>query len=290
MKSLEPRIAEIVTDHLDAMEAAGPPVDLVKAFALPVPALVISELLGVPEDDRGHFQEQTAACVDLGNSQEQAMAAFGQLARYFGELVQRKRNAPEDDLVSGLTKDGDLTDEEITNMVQLLHAAGHETTANMLGIGVFALLRHPAQLARLRRDPSLADNAVEELMRYLTIIHVGAPYRAALEDVELGGRLIRAGDTVTLGLPAINRDPARYPGDPEQLRLDREEARHHLGYGHGVHQCIGQRLAHAEMRTCFPALFDRFPTLRLAVPAEEIPLRESAMTYGVNSLPVTWDT
>ncbi|MEV0235849.1 cytochrome P450 [Nonomuraea sp. NPDC050786] len=287
MKGLEPRIAQIVADRLRAMAEAGPPVDLVQAFALPIPSLVICELLGVPYEDHEFFEKETALMADLGNSEAQAMTAMANLAGYLRDLVGRKRSRPAEDLLSGLISDGDLSDEELTNIALTLLIAGHETTANMLALGTFALLRHPEQLDAFRADTSLTDTAVEELMRYLTILHVGAPNRAALEDVEVGGRLIRKGETVVMGLPAINRDPERF-ADPAALRLDRDNARQHLAFGHGVHQCLGQQLARIEMRIAYRALFERFPTLRLAVAAEEVPMRKSSIVYGVWRLPVTW--
>ncbi|MBB3724852.1 cytochrome P450 [Nonomuraea dietziae] len=288
MRRLEPRIVQITADHLDAMAKAGPPVDLVQAFALPIPSLVICELLGVPYEDHAFFQEQTAVAVDLEASVEQATVAAGRLTDYFADLVRHKRSSPTDDLLGGLITDSDLTDEELTTIGLALLIAGHETTANMLALGVFALLRHPGQLDAYRADTSLTDSAVEELLRYLTIIHRGSPSRAALADVELDGQLIRAGETVIIGLPAVNRDPARF-ADPDVLRLGREGARHHLAFGHGVHQCLGQQLARIEMRIGYRMLFERFPALRLAVPAAEISMREASLAYGVRRLPVTWE-
>ncbi|MET7462799.1 cytochrome P450 [Nonomuraea sp. NPDC005501] len=287
MRDLEPRIAQIVADRLEAMAAAGPPADLVRAFALPVPSLVICELLGVPYRDHAFFEDLTTVIVDMDNSAARALTAMGDLAGYLGELVRHKRAHPADDLLGGLIAGSDLSDEELTNIALLLLVAGHETTANMLALGVYALLRHPGQLDAFRGDPTLTDGAVEELLRYLSVVHLGAPNRAALEDVELGGTLVRAGETVVIGLPAVNRDPGRF-ADPGVLRLDRPEARHHLAFGHGVHQCLGQQLARIEMRIGYRALLERFPTLRLAVAEEEVPLRESAMVYGVWRLPVAW--
>jgi len=156
----------------------------------------------------------------------------------------------------------------------------------MLALGTFALLRNPAQLAALRADPALADRAVEELLRYLSVAKTFM--RTALEDVELGGQTIEAGTTVILSYNTANRDPDRF-ADPHVLDL-RRKAGGHLAFGHGIHQCLGQQLARVEMRVAFPALINRFPTLRLAVPAEEVGLRpETADIYGVKSLPVTWD-
>ncbi|WP_055481016.1 cytochrome P450 [Sphaerimonospora mesophila] len=285
MKLLEPRIAEIVADHLDAMERMGPPVDLVSSFALPIPSLVICELLGVPYGDRERFQRDSATLLNLETPVEESRAALDDLFDYLHDLVLRKKREPEDDLLSGLISADELTDREIAGMGLLLLIAGHETTANMLGLGTFALLTTPAQLAVMRDDPDSVENAVEELMRYLTVIHFGL-IRAALEDVEIGDHLIHAGDSVLLSVPLANRDPERF-ADPTVLDVTRS-AHGHLAFGHGVHQCLGQQLARAEMRIAYPALLRRFPGLRLAVPPEEVPMRTAMAIYGVHRLPVAW--
>jgi cytochrome P450 len=285
MRELTARVEQITVEHLDEMARQGPPVDLVAAFAQPVPALMICELLGVPYADRETFQRHTTALLDQGASLEEKFGAMTGMQSYLHELVLAKRAERTDDLLSDLTYDSDLTDDELAGIGGFLLAAGLDTTANMLGLGTFALLRHPDQLAALRSDPSLVDGAVEELMRYLSIAETGV--RAALEDVELDGNVIKAGETVTLSLQAANRDPERFP-DPDTLDL-RRKATGHLGFGHGIHQCLGQQLARVEMRVAFPALFARFPTLRLAVPPEEVPLREHMNIYGVHRLPVAWD-
>lgn len=285
MKALEPRITEIVDERLDAMDQAGPPVDLVTEFALPVPSLVICELLGVPYEERGRFQRDTAVVLCRESSHEEVRAALANLYAYFDELAARKLTGTGDDLLSGLAVTGRLSHEELRSIATLLLIAGHETTANMLGLGTFALLRHPDQLAALRADPSLVANAVEELLRFLSIVHIG-PIRAALEDVEIEGRRIAAGETVVLSTPAVNRDPSRFE-NPDTLDITRETAGH-LAFGHGVHQCLGQQLARVEMRIGFARLFARFPTLRLAVEPDAIPLRTDMNIYGVHSLPVAW--
>ncbi|MFI0807532.1 cytochrome P450 [Streptomyces echinatus] len=282
MQQLTERVERITAEHLDAMEKAGPPVDLVTAFAQPIPAIMICELLGVPYQDRNSFQEQAAAV--FSGDMDDKLAAFTTIQAYLAQLVAAKRASPTDDILSDLT-DSDLTDEELLGVGFLLLAAGIDTTANMLGLGAFALLSNPDEAAALRDDPSLAGQAVEELLRYLTIAELGL--RAALEDVEIGGRLIKAGETVVVSLPAANRDPAKYP-EPDRLDL-RRKAAGHLAFGHGAHQCLAQQLARVEMGVAFPALLTRFPTLRPAVPPEEVPLRVSTNVYGVQSLPVTWD-
>ncbi|MEV4566473.1 cytochrome P450 [Nonomuraea sp. NPDC049419] len=285
MKTLEPRIAEITRDRIDAMEAKGGPVDLVEEFALPIPSLVICELLGVPYDDREMFQTESKKLFDIEASADDAMAALGRVWAYLHGLIQQKRERAADDLLSGLLEGGELNDDELTGVGVLLLIAGHETTANMLGLGTYALLTDPGQLAALRDDPSLVDNAVEELLRHLTIIHLG-PTRVARQDVEIDGVTIKAGETVTLHLPAANRDPERFPGG-DHLDITRP-AGGHLTFGHGIHQCLGQQLARAEMRIAYPALLGRLPGLRLAVTPEEVPMRSKMSIYGVHRLPVTW--
>ncbi|CAL9654432.1 cytochrome P450 [Streptomyces sp. enrichment culture] len=285
MRLLTERIEQITADCLDAMEKAGPPADLVSAFAKPIPTIVICELLGVPYEDRASFQEQIDTFMGGEVGDEELMAAYTATQEYLARLVAAKRTNPTDDVLSELT-DSDLTDEELKGISLILLAAGFDTTANMLSLGTFALLRNPDQLAALRADPALTDGAVEELLRYLTVAKTFM--RTALEDVELGGRTIEAGTTVVLSYHTANRDPERF-ADPDVLDL-RRKYDGHLAFSHGIHQCLGQQLARVEMRVAFRALIDRFPTLRLAVPAEEVALRpETADIFGVKSLPVTWD-
>ena len=283
MRQLTARVEEITAEHLDAMERQGPQADLVAAFAQPIPALMICELLGAPYADRDFFLQHTATFNDHTVTADEQMASMAALGEFLHELVLAKRAAPTDDLLSDLTT-SDLTDEELTNVAFLLLGAGLDTTANMIALGTFALLNNPDQLAALRGDPDMADRAVEELLRYLSIVHTMA--RTALEDVELDGQLIKAGQTVTLSIEAGNRDPDKFT-DPDALDLSRH-ATGHLAFGHGVHQCLGQQLARVEMRVAFPALFARFPTLRLAVAPEDVPLRTDVDILGVHRLPVTW--
>ncbi|MFF4508058.1 cytochrome P450 [Streptomyces sp. NPDC001401] len=286
MRLLTERIEQITADCLDAMEQAGPSADLVTAFAKPIPTIVICELLGVPYQDRGSFQEQIDTFMGGETSDEELIAAYTATQEYLAKLVAAKRANPTDDVLSELT-DSDLTDEELQGISLILLAAGFDTTANMLALGTFALLQNPAQLAALRADPALTDGAVEELLRYLSVAKTFM--RTALEDVEVGGQTIEAGTTVVLSYNTANRDPERF-SDPHVLDLRRQDAGGHLAFSHGIHQCLGQQLARVEMRVAFRALVDRFPTLRLAVPAEEVGLRpETADIYGVKSLPVTWD-
>ena len=249
-----------------------------------MPSLVICELLGVPYADRETFQVNSAKFLDKDQPLDEKMAAYGALTTYLAELVTRKRAAPGEDILSDLARHDDLTIEELTGIAFLLLLAGHETTANMLALGTFALLEHPEQLAELRADPDLMPGAVEELMRYLSVADIF--YRYATEDIELGGETIGKGSTVVVSLLAANRDPQRFD-NPDTLDI-RRKARGHLSFGHGVHQCLGQQLARIEMRAGFEGLLRRFPTLELAVPADEVKLRTDMNIYGVHELPVTW--
>ncbi|MEV8630844.1 cytochrome P450 [Streptosporangium sp. NPDC051023] len=284
MKQLEPRIEKIVAERLDALERQGAPADLVESFALPIPSLVICELLGVPYTDHDRFQRDSAAIISREETLERKQAAMTDLMTYLHELARNKRAEPTDDLLGGLAAGGELTDEELAGVAALLLIAGHETTANMIALGTYALLCNPPQLAALRDDPSLAAGTVEELLRYLSIVDFTV--RAALEDVEIEGQTIRAGETVTISIPAANRDPARFDG-ADSLDVT-QQATGHLSFGHGIHQCLGQQLARNEMRIAIPALLERLPGLRLAVPREEVPMRSDMAIYGVHRLPVAW--
>nr|WP_245812381.1 cytochrome P450 [Actinophytocola xinjiangensis] len=286
MRLLEPLIERHTTEHLDAMRRQGPPVDLVEAFALPIPSLAICDLLGVPHSDRDRFQRDTAVIASLDTTPARTAAAMADLTGFLGELVAHKRARPTGDLISDLVRGGEVDDNELTAIAVMLLIAGHETTANMLALGLYALLTNPDQLAALRADPALTDNAVEELLRHLSIVHIG-PTRTALEDLTIAGHHITAGENVTVSLPSANRDPARFPR-PDRLDLTRTTSGH-LAFGHGIHQCLGQQLARVELRVGYHALLHRFPSLRLAVDAAEIQFATDTVTYGVRRLPVTWD-
>ncbi|QFZ19420.1 cytochrome P450 [Saccharothrix syringae] len=287
MRQLVPRVEQIVTEHIDAMIAAGPPADLVRAFALPVPSLVICELLGVDYADRGEFQERSARLLSLTTTVEEFGRLRDELRAFMGGLVRRKRAEPTDDLLSGLVQaDPTLTDDELIGIANLLLIAGHETTANMLALGTFALLQRPEELARLRADPTLVDGAVEELLRHLSIIHLGL-FRVTTEEVEVAGHVIPADSSVMISVPAANHDP-RVFDRPDTLDVTRPRGPH-MSFGHGVHQCLGQQLARVEMTVGFTELLRRLPGLRLAVEPGEVPLRTDMLIYGVHELPVAWD-
>jgi cytochrome P450 len=287
MRRLEPRIRQIVDGHLDDLERAGPPADLVSTFALPVPSLVICELLGVPYADRDEFQDRTRRLLDTSLPAEETLTVRQENRAYMRRQVARARASGGEDILSMLVHEhgDDLTTDELVGIATLLLIAGHETTSNMLGLGTLALLRHPEQLAMVRDDPAAVEPAVEELLRWLSIVHAGMP-RVTTTTVELGGRTIPPGELVVCALPAANRDPALVD-DPDRLDISRG-AQGHMAFGHGVHHCLGAPLARMELRIAFPALLRRLPRLALAAPYEDIAFRSHHVVYGVRALPVTW--
>lgn len=289
--AMRPQIQELVDHHLSEMIANGPPADLVRDFAMPVPSLVIALLLGVPPQDLDFFQRNTTIGMAAGSSERQKAEAFGAMYFYILELVDRKAQDPGDDLMSRLVIDyvatGQLNRETAAMTGVIMMQAGHETTANMIALGTVALLQHPDVFERLGKtdDRAVVANIVEELMRYLTIVHSQVD-RVAVEDVEIGGQLIRAGDMVVMNLPAGNWD-TEFVINPETLDIDRN-TRGHLGFGYGVHQCIGQNLARVEMQTAFATLARRLPGLKLAVSPDALKFKGESDIYGMKELPVTW--
>lgn len=287
MQRLQPRIAEIVDQHLDAMEQAGPPADLVTAFALPIPSLVICELLGVPYADRAIFQHRTTRLIDLSTPLDERLALQRESHDYMTGLVERARREPGQDLLSMMVREhaDEITDDELVGIAGLLLPAGHETTANMLALGTLALLTHHDQLAVMRDDPDAGAAGAEELLRYLSIVHT-VVLRLTTTDVEIAGVRIPAGRLVVLSLPSGNRDPA-FIDDPDTLDISRGVLGH-LAFGHGIHHCIGAPLARMEMCVALPRLLRRFPDLALAEPFSEVRFRTFFMVYGLASLEVTW--
>ncbi|MET0133577.1 MAG: cytochrome P450 [Kibdelosporangium sp.] len=286
-RRLAARVSAVVAACLDLMRAKGPTIDLVEHFALPVPSLVICELLGVPYSDHVEFQQRARRQVDFTLSAEERLEVRQASHCYLGSLVERARERPGDDLLGTLVRDhGDeLDDEELTSIGELVLLAGHQTTAGMLGLSVLVLLQHPDQAQWLRDHPERSESAVEELLRYLTVISAG-PARVATEDVELRDTRIRAGELVLLSELAANRDPAFVPR-PDELDLSRLPGSH-LAFGHGAHLCLGAALARLQVRTALMALFEGFPTLELAIRADELSFHEDLIVFGVKELPVTW--
>ncbi|MFD2474128.1 cytochrome P450 [Amycolatopsis silviterrae] len=281
-QALAPRIQAIIDEHLDALAAAGPPADLVSSFALPIPSLVICELLGVPFADRAEFGARSNRFLDTTMPPSERLRLDAEADAYMRFLISQHRAAPGDDLLSQLIRSDELSDEELAGLADLLLIAGHETTSNVISLGTLALLRHPEQLALVRDDPASVENAVEELLRYTSVLHAGF-VRMAVEDTEIGGHQIRRGEQVVASLHAANRDPELL-GNGDDLDVTRARCPH-VAFGHGIHHCLGATLARLELRLALPALLRRFPGLRLAAPAE---FKDRALIHGLNTLPVTW--
>ena len=289
-EAMRPQIQDLVDHYLDGMIAAGPPADIVRDFGLPVPSMVIALLLGVPPEDLELFQHNTSAGLDINSTEEQRIQGFGEMYVYIQQLVARKEGQPGDDLISRLLTEyvatGQLTRDTVAVNAVIMMQAGHETTANMISLGTVALLENPETFALLGQtdDAAVIAHAVEELMRYLSIVHAQVD-RIALEDLTIGGQLIRAGERVLMNLPAGNWD-TEFAADPDKLDIERN-ARGHLAFGYGTHQCIGANLARVEMQVAFSTLARRLPGLRLAVPANELRYKDADI-YGMKELPVTW--
>ncbi len=290
MKALQPRIQQFVDEHIDAILAGPKPVDLVKALSLPVPSLVICELLGVPYSDHEFFQGCSSRLLSREVTAEERMAAFEKLEGYLDELVTKKEaDTTEDDLLGRQIlkqrEAGKEDHDELIGLAFLLLIAGHETTANMISLGTVTLLENPDQLAKIKADPGMTLPAIEELLRVFTIAET-ATSRFATADVEIGGTLIRAGEGVVGLSNAANHDPDGFE-NPDDFDIERG-ARHHVAFGFGAHQCLGQNLARMELQIVFDTLFSRIPGIRVAVPIDELPFKHDSSIYGLHELPVTW--
>ena len=285
---LRPRIQEIVDERIDAMQAAGAEGDLFTELAAPVPAMVISELLGVAHEARPFFQEQTQILVRSTSTPEQVAAASEALNGFMDELVTSKEKEGSDDLLGRLItrnrESGVFDHGRLVGMAMLLLVAGHETTSNMISLGTIALLREPGAFAQLRDDPDLVTKAIEEMLRYQPIID--SLTRFAKEDIEIGGITIKAGDGMMLSLGSANRDDASFT-DAAEFELARGD-RHHVSFGYGIHQCLGQNLARAELEITFRTLLRRMPNLRLTKDIDELDYKDTVAISGVYSLPVAW--
>jgi cytochrome P450 len=288
VQAMRPRIEQIVDERIDAMLAGDRPVDLVKALALPVPSLVICELLGVPYEDRDFFQDRTKLLLRRSSGQAEREAASNELTGYFDELITAKEAAPDDDLLGRLILRNRETEvfshDLLVGLATLLLLAGHETTANVIALGTLALLEHPDQLVALTADPALVPAAVEEMLRYLNIVEAG--FRVATADIEIAGTVIRAGEGLVALAASANRDDSAF-GHSGVFDIARG-ARHHVAFGYGIHQCLGQNLARMELDVVFRNLFRRIPGLHLAIPVTDVPFKGDSLIYGVHELPVTW--
>ncbi|HSJ70493.1 MAG TPA: cytochrome P450, partial [Acidimicrobiia bacterium] len=270
IEGLRPRVVRIVDDQLDLIEAHGMPADLIERYALPIPSLVICEILGVPHDVRDHFQAWSTILEDPRTEPGDLADAYDEFTRFMYDLVHSPDDLPSDGLIPRLADAGDLTTDEVVGVGVLLVAAGHQTVANMIGLSVYALLADRRRWDLFRTDDGSVASGVEELLRFLTIFQLGALTRTALDDIPIGDVTISAGESVTVSLSAANRDPEMF-SDPTTLDLLRN-ASGHVAFGHGIHVCIGQHLARVELEASLTGLASRFPELDLAVPFDEVPM------------------
>lgn len=287
IRRLEPRIRLIVDDQLDRLSAVGSPADLVAEFSWEIPSRVICELLAIPPEDRASFRSLIDRGFDFSLTGEDRALANGALAEYIAALADRASAAPGDDVLGMLVREhgSTLSRRDLVGVGVTLLQAGHETTTDTIASAVLALLAHPDQLALLRNEPSWTGSAIEELLRYLSVVQIIPPRRAS-RDTVVGGQRVSAGDLLVVSLPAANHDPSLVD-EPGRLDVTRA-APSHLAFGHGVHHCLGAPLARIEMAVALPALFRRFPGLALAVEPDKISYKANTTVHGVKALPVTW--
>jgi len=286
LSRLTPGIKTIIEQRLDAMAAVDGPVDLVEQFALPIPSLVICELLGVPYEDRGDFQRLSMARFDLFGGATASLGAISESLQYLQGVVKKQRDDPGDGLLGMIIREhgDDVGDLELAGLADGVLTGGFETTASMLALGALVLLQDHDAFKLIHDDDSAVHNFVEELLRYLTVVQVAFP-RFARENLTVGGVDISAGDVVVVSLAGADRDPA-LGENLEQVDPVRA-ATSHLAFGHGVHRCIGAELARMELRAAYPALVRRFPSMRLT--DEELNFRKVSIVYGLDRLPVLVD-
>jgi cytochrome P450 len=291
VEAMRPRTQEIVDELIDAMLEAGGPVDLVEALTGPLPSIAMTEMLDVPRDSTDLFYRWINTLVAQGTPEEHA-SANAEVEMLLHKLIGERTENPGDDMISTVVvrnreRGGELSLLDLSALVRTMIAGGHESTLNGMTVAVAVLLTHPEQAELLRAHPELAGQAVDELMRYSSVSDHGT-VRVAKEDVEIGGTLIKAGDGVVCALQAANHDPAVF-ADPGTLDFHRKEAAANLAFGYGHHRCAGQVLVRMQMEVLFTTLLRRIPTLRLAVPAEELPFKDArALIDGLHKLPVTW--
>ncbi|MBM4791933.1 cytochrome P450 [Streptomyces sioyaensis] len=288
VEKLRPQVRQLTRELLDELEAAGPPVDLVDRYALPIPVAVICRMLGVPAEDRPRFRVWSDAALSTSSlTAAEFDANLEELRAYMGQLIEEHRQAPRDDLMTALIDARDVGDRlselELVDLCVGILVAGHETTATQIPNFVLALLDHPGQLALLRERPQLIGNAVEELLRFVPLGSGAGQPRYATEDVEVGGTLVRAGTPVLIAMGAANRDALRFDS-PGTLDISRA-ANQHLGFGHGVHHCLGAPLARLELQEALGALLTRFPGLRLA---GDVEWKSQMLVRGPRVMPVGW--
>ena len=285
---LRPAIKCLTGRLLDEMTSRPAPADLVRCFSIRLPSQVICTLLGVPPEDQEFFERHSDRIAGIASSRDEIQNSINELGQYITDVVQDKEKIAGKGLIGRLAErvsPGLLSVEDASNLVSFLLVAGHDTTAKMISLSTIALLENPDQIPILLSGDDAAARAVEELLRYLTIVH-GGLRRYALEDVEVGGVTIRSGEGVIVSLSAANRDPGTF-SNPDRLDLSRL-AHNHLAFGWGIHSCLGHSLARAQLQIALPALFRRLPRLRLALPLKEMEFTESSIVHGVRELPVAW--
>jgi cytochrome P450 len=283
-----PTVEQIVASRLDAMEAEGPPVDFVQAFALPVPSMTICNMLGVPDTDSPRFEQPSRAVVSTSTTFEEKQAALDHFYRYVRSVIAEKRTRPDEGLISQLLERGELTDDELAGIILGLFDAGHATTARTFAFATFYLLYEPGRWQSVQAGAAAMNCVVEELFRYLPgLFRTGLPARTALEDVDLDGFIVKAGEPVTVYPDVMHRDPCTY-SDPDRFDPSRD-ASGHMFFGFGRHMCLGQHVARLELEVGLTALTRRFPNLHLAIPRAEVPIVWKGFLYGaVKELPVAW--
>ncbi|MBO4160014.1 MULTISPECIES: cytochrome P450 [Micromonospora] len=292
VEELRPRTRELAEDLVAGMIAAGSPADLVSHVATPLPIRVICDLLGVPVSDQDRFHTWSEAIVSTTSLRpEVAQSYIDNLLSYMAGLIAQRRVTPTDDLIGAMVRARDdnadrLTEDEMVRLAAGLLAAGHETTVTQIPNLVYVLLTEPDVWQRLCAEPALVPSAVEELLRFIPLGATAAFARYALEDVELGGVLVRAGEPVLVSIPSANRDESVFP-DADRLDLDRK-VNPHLAFGHGPHHCIGAQLARMELQVVLETLLARTPGLRLAVPESALTWKSGLLVRGLTALPVTW--
>jgi cytochrome P450 len=288
---LRPATAATANELIDHMVSIGPPLDLVEHFAAPLPVRVICGLLGVPVGDQDLFRRWSEAFVSSTSlSPEKIREYIGELYTYISGLIAQRRVTPSDDLITAMVQARDdreeFTEQEMVELAAGLLAAGHETTVLQISNFMYVLMRHPAEMERLKSDLSLIPSAIEELLRFVPLFASSTFARYATEDVRLGGTLVRAGDPVVPSLTSANRDPSVFT-DPDRLDVTRAQ-NPHLGFGHGSHHCIGARLARMELQVAVETLLTRLPNLRLAVSDDQQLWKEGLILRSMETMPLTW--
>jgi len=289
IETLRPRMQEIIDEQLGLMLALTPPIDFIKVFAIPVAARIICEILGIPQKDHEFVKDCTDIILDRTQPADKTEKVATDLMGYFDKIITEKEKEPTDDLIGRMIidsgKTGKVNHDEMSGLAALLLLSAYDTMALAIGMGVVVLLEHQQQLDDFMADPTLGNSMVDELVRYLTINHTGLP-RVATSDVEIGGQLIKAGEGVIVMLSSGNRDESAFK-DPDDFNIHRNE-KDHVGFGHGIHKCLGMHFARVELSIAFRTIFEKVPNIKIELPVEELSFRHEMVLYGINKLPITW--